>query len=430
MLSDPLVEAACEGPVVGGMLDDDFYTYSMGQPIVLHYGNVEVDYRLTNRNTDVPLAEELDVDELTATLETLEDDRFKRTELHYVLGTDEYGDRMFGPAYMDHLRTLQRPTFGLEETPEGQLDLRFMGLWSKGIHWEVPGLASINGLRTRKSLRGMSRLERDVVIAEGKKRLWEKILEIKKHPGLLVCDFGTRRRAFRAWQHYVDQVMAEVLKGQFLGTSNVESAMLHDLLPMGTNGHQKPMIIAALTGAAEDPDKALLASQQEMLNIWWATYGEGLSIGLTDTFGSKAFFRDFLRKQLEQWKGFRHDSGDPIAYGEMLIALYESFGIDPRGKMLIFSDGLDLPTILKLFYHFRGRIKVSFGWGTNLTNDLGLPTRSLVIKPWYARYVGGTWYSTVKLSDNIAKAIGDPEEIERYKRVFGYEETYNVLQTV
>ncbi len=425
-----LLDEILEGPLYGGMLDDDFYTFTMGRVIYAEFPDVEVRYGLTNRTADVRLADEIDIDDLGDELDQLKAQRFKRSELHYVKGTDEYGERMFSPSYVDHLRDLQRPSYHLGVV-DRQFDLTFGGNWGRGMHWEVPALSLINGMRSRNALRKMSRMEREATIALGVTRLNEKIRLLREQPELMFCDFGTRRRFHRAWQRYIDQRLAEELPDQFLGTSNVEAAMDFSLLPMGTNAHQLLMVLAALCMAAEQPDAALAQVQTQLLDLWWKHFGEGLSIALTDTFGTDAFLRDFTEQMARDWKGTRQDSGDPKEYCEKMIAFYQKLRIDPRSKMVIFSDGLNLRVMCDLFLTFLGRIKVSFGWGTNLTNDMGIPTCSVVIKPWFARTgPEGLWHPTGKLTDNISKAIGDPAFLERLKRVFNYDVDYFQTQTV
>jgi nicotinate phosphoribosyltransferase len=188
--------------------------------------------------------------------------------------------------------------------------------------------------------------------------------------------------------------------------------MQYGLLPIGTLAHEMYMVMAGLMA---DRDDSLRASHNRVLQEWWEEYGWGLSIALTDTYGSAFFFRDMTAAQAHAWKGLRQDSGDPMAFGEHALAFYEQHGVDPRNKLLVFSDGLDLGTILKLADHFAGRIQVTFGWGTNLTNDLGFEALSLVIK-----VVEANGQRTVKLSDNLAKATGEAQDVARYKRVFGH----------
>jgi nicotinate phosphoribosyltransferase len=162
-------------------------------------------------------------------------------------------------------------------------------------------------------------------------------------------------------------------------------------------------------------DDTIRASHNRVLREWWEEYGVGLSIALTDNYGTDFFFRDMTAEQARVWKGLRQDSGDPMAFGEKAIAFYERHGIDPREKLIVFSDGLDLGTIVKLADHFAGRIRVSFGWGTNLTNDVGFEALSLVIK-----VIEAHGHPTVKLSDNLAKATGEAPDIEHFKRIFGH----------
>jgi nicotinate phosphoribosyltransferase len=252
-----------------------------------------------------------------------------------------------------------------------------------------------------------------VLFAEGKKRLSEKIALLRKNPQIIFSEFGTRRRFSRDWQDYVVAALAEELPPeQFRGTSNTYLAQKYGLLPMGTNAHELQMVIA---GLMQGSDKLLLESQPRMLQAWWRQYGEPLAIFLPDTFGTESFLRLVSPEMLDTWKGFRQDSGDPIVEGEMWIKAYEANGIDPRGKMMIASDGLDIEAMLKIEQYFHGRLQVSFGWGTNLTNDLGLKTLSMVIKAQTANGVG-----LVKLSNNPAKATGHPDAIARYMHAFGY----------
>jgi nicotinate phosphoribosyltransferase len=197
-----------------------------------------------------------------------------------------------------------------------------------------------------------------------------------------------------------------------MGTSNVYFARKYSLAPIGTMAHEMFMV---MSGVMHGTDETIYASHNRVLQDWWDYYGFDLSIALTDTYGSDFFFRDLSLEQARNWKGLRQDSGDPVAFGEKAIRFYESRGIDPREKLIVFSDGLDIESIYQLTEHFAGRIKIAFGWGTNLTNDLGFGALSLVVK-----VVESCGHGTVKLSDNLAKAIGTPEDIERFKRVFGY----------
>jgi nicotinate phosphoribosyltransferase len=261
-----------------------------------------------------------------------------------------------------------------------------------------------------------SRVSQDAVYAHGVTVLLKKIKALTAfylaRNELTFCDFGTRRRFSREWQDYVVGVLVEDMpKGQFLGTSNTYLAQKYNLLPMGTSAHEMFMVMA---GIMHDSDHEIRASHNQVLREWWTRYGMGLSIALTDTYGTDFFFRDMSEEQARNWKGLRQDSGDPIAFGHSALAFYKNRKIDPKEKILIFSDGLEVPRMMHIAEHFFGKIKTSFGWGTNLTNDLGMLPLSLVIKVVEANGNG-----TVKISDNPAKATGKPEDIERFKRIFG-----------
>ncbi|HXV60925.1 MAG TPA: nicotinate phosphoribosyltransferase [Vicinamibacteria bacterium] len=399
-------------PVVQSLLDVDFYKFTMGQLVFLRYRDVPVTYSLTNRTRRVRLAEIVDRAELREELDHVRSLRFNNSELHYLRGTNEYGDRMFAEDYLEFLRDFKLPEYELEVV-DGSFRLRFRGRWSETIYWETIGLAIVNELYYRNLMKDMSRFEKDLVDARGKLRLSRKIEVLREHPEVKFVDFGTRRRFSRSWQHYVDRTLAEEMPAQFLGTSSTESAMLHGLVPMGTSAHELYMV---MSGIMHESDDRIHDSHNRVLEDWWDLYGWGLSIALTDTYGADFFFRDMTEAQARAWKGLRHDSGDPFEFGEKAIRFYRDIGIDPREKLLIFSDGLELETILALSQRFHGRIKLSFGWGTNLTNDLGFEPISIVVKA-----VEANGHRTVKLSDNLAKSTGTKEDIERFRRIFGHQ---------
>ena len=250
----------------------------------------------------------------------------------------------------------------------------------------------------------------------------EKIGRLREYPAITFSDFGTRRRFSGAWHDYLVGVLAEELPAQFRGTSNVHLAMKHGLLPMGTSAHELPMVVAALAFAeadkTQDPEEILAGAQQEVLQGWWNLYGAGLSIALTDTFGSPFFFRTAPEYVARDWKGTRQDSGCPSSYREQAINWYAKYGVDPLSKLTVFSDQLDVQRMVDLHLAFRGRLGHTFGIGTNLTNDVGFNPISIVIKTLKAN-----GRSTVKLRDTLAKALGNSDEVERYKKAAGYTNT-------
>lgn len=405
-------------PIITSLLDTDFYKFTMGLLVFLKYPNVPVTYAFKNRTTSISLVDIIDETELREQLEVVRTLRFSKSELHYLRGTNEYGQRMFTEEYLEFLATLQLPEFYLEKDG-GEYRLEFSGKWSEAIYWETIALSIINELyfRNKTKKAGVTKFDQETIIARAKIKLANKISNLQKYPDITITDFGTRRRYSRDWQYYIVEVLKAELGNQFLGSSNVRAAMDHGLLPMGTSAHEMYMV---MSGIMHNSDDDIRASHSQCLHDWWSLYGWGLSIALTDTYGTDFFFRDFNSVQARNWKGLRHDSGDPIIFGEKAIAFYKGHGIDPMEKLLIFSDGLDVETIIKIANHFRDKIKVSFGWGTNLTNDLFFKPLSLVVKATEANGHG-----TVKLSDNLAKAIGDSDDIERFKRIFGHTVTLN-----
>lgn len=407
--------------IIKSLLDVDFYKFTMGQLAFLKYPDIGVEYTFKCRNKLLRLADFIKYECLRDELLLAKALEFTNSELHYLRGTNEYQERMFKEPYLQFLKNLRISDFDLSYE-DGNIKLRFGGPWPVAIYWETIALSIINELYYQAQLEKMSGFERDVIFSQGKIRLDEKIKMLKTRPDISFIEFGTRRRFSREWQDYVVSVLAaELLPSQFLGTSNTYLAMKHGLVPMGTSAHE---IYMAYTGIYHGSDDEIRESHNKSLQEWRDLYGFGLSVALTDTFGTDFFFRDMTAEQARNWKGLRQDSGDPIVFGEKAIKFYENYGIDPREKLIIFSDGLDIQTIIKIADHFQSRIKVSFGWGTNLTNDLGLRPLSMVIKLTEANGNG-----TVKLSDNLAKAIGKPEDVERFKKIFGHTVTLDEATT-
>ncbi|MDO8598926.1 MAG: nicotinate phosphoribosyltransferase, partial [bacterium] len=345
--------------------------------------------------------------------------RMSRSELHYLAGTYEYGQRMFDDDYIAWLGALRLPEYDLEYLPDGNIRLEFGGDWEAALHWETIGLPILTELHFEWLLKDMTRLERDAVIAEGIRRLHEKVAFVQREvlkgrEDFTFAEFGTRRRAFGAWQRYVDEMFAENVPQQYLGTSNTLNAMLLGHLPMGTNAHQLQMVLVALASQGSDADMREVS--RCVYRDWLACFGRGLSIALPDTFGTPAGLVDLGGNGAREWKGTRQDSMDPLVDTDRKIAWYQMHDVDPRTKLNLYSDGLNFPAAIAVHDYRKGEIGKSYAIGTNATNDFPVPSAlSLVIKPMRANGIG-----CVKLSDNPAKTQGDPELVRRYKRVFQY----------
>ncbi|RKF21824.1 nicotinate phosphoribosyltransferase [Altericroceibacterium spongiae] len=411
-------------PIVRSLLDTDFYKLLMLQMIWREHADVRATFSLINRSQTVRLADIIDEEELRTQLDYARTLRFTNKELIWLAGNSFYGkQQMFKPDFMAWLADFRLPEYELRKA-DGQYELHFDGPWTHTTMWEIPALAIINELRSRASLQNKGRFALDVLYARAKAKLWEKVERLRAFPDLVISDFGTRRRHGFLWQRWCVEALKEGLGERFIGTSNVLLAMDADLEAIGTNAHELPMVEAALS----DNDAELAEAPYRVLEEWRQHYGGNLLIALPDAYGTAAFL-EHAPSWLANWTGFRPDSAPPVEAGEQIMRWWEEQGRDPKQKLLIFSDGLDVDTIERIYHHFHGRVRMSFGWGTNLTNDFrdcepdgeaGLEPISLVCKVTEAN-----GRPAVKLSDNPAKATGDPQEIARYLRIFG--ETGHVL---
>jgi nicotinate phosphoribosyltransferase len=403
-------------PIVRSLIDTDFYKLLMCQSVFRNSPDTTVTFSLINRSKSVRLAELIDEGELREQLDHIRSLRLTRGESTWLRGNTFYGKRqMFRPDFMEWFENLQLPPYHLEKR-DGQYELTFQGKWPEVMMWEIPALAVLMELRSRAVLNTMGRFELQVLYARGLAKLWEKIEGLREIAGLRLADFGTRRRHSYLWQDKAVQALIEGLGDKFVGTSNCLIAMKRDIEAIGTNAHELPMVYAALA----ENDAELARAPYQVLADWHEEHDGNLRIILPDTYGTEGFLRR-APDWLAGWTGIRIDSGDPAQGAETAIRWWQERGEDPKGKLVIFSDGLDVGKIAELQQQFHGRVKVSFGWGTLLTNDFrGLtPEDSLAPFSLVCKAVSANGRPTVKLSDNPEKAMGPDAEIARYKRVFG-----------
>jgi nicotinate phosphoribosyltransferase len=409
-------------PIVRTLLDTDFYKLLMLQMIWKLHGERQVAFQLINRTSEVRLADIVDERELVDQLDHARSLRLAKNELIWLAGNTFYGTKqIFEPAFMEWLSEFRLPEYELTRR-DGQYELRFAGAWTGTTMWEIPALAIINELRARAAMRAMSRFDLDVLYARAKAKLWSKVerLRVLAAEGpLKVSDFGTRRRHGFLWQLWCVEALQEGLGDSFIGTSNVKHAMDTGLEAIGTNAHELPMVYAALA----NDEAAMRAAPYEVLRDWARMYDGNLLVVLPDCFGTTSFL-ERAPDWVADWKGARPDSKEPIAGAEELIAWWKRRGRDGREKLIVLSDAMDIDSIEASARALRGRVNLSIGWGTNLTNDFKgcapagvdgeLRAISIVCK---VAEVDGR--PAVKLSDNPNKELGPPEEIERYRRVFG-----------
>jgi nicotinate phosphoribosyltransferase len=403
-------------PIVRSLIDTDFYKLLMCQSVFRNKPDTRVVFSLINRSKDVPLAKLIDEGELREQLDHIRSLSLSRGESTWLRGNTFYGKRqMFRSDFMEWFENLRLPPYQLDRKGD-QYELTFEGSWPEVMLWEIPALAVLMELRGRSVLNRMGKFELQVLYARAMTRVWEKIETMRTISGLSIADFGTRRRHSYLWQDWCVQAMQEGLGNAFTGTSNCKIAMTRELEAIGTNAHELPMVYAALA----ETDAELAQAPYDVLSDWHEEHDGNLRIILPDTFGTKGFLEK-APDWLAGWTGIRIDSGDPATQAENAIAWWLERGEDPKKKRIIFSDGLDVAKIQELHSRFNGRVNVSFGWGTLLTNDFRrlVPDDSLAPFSLVCKAIAANGKPTVKLSDNPNKAMGPEVEIERYKRVFG-----------
>ncbi len=403
-------------PIVRSLIDTDFYKLLMCQSIFRNKAETQVTFSLINRTTRIRLADLIDEGELREQLDHIRSLRLSRGESTFLRGNTFYGKRqMFRPDFMEWFENFRFPAYHLEKR-DGQYELTFEGRWHEVMLWEIPALAVLMEMRSRAVLNGMGRFELQVLYARAMTKLWEKVERLRGDPSLRIADFGTRRRHSFLWQDWGVQAMIEGLGDSFVGTSNCLIAMRRDIEAIGTNAHELPMVYSALA----DSDAELHAAPYKVLADWHEEHDGNLRIILPDTYGTRHFLEN-APDWLAGWTGIRIDSGDPAEGAEIAIDWWRRRGEDPASKLVIFSDGLDVEKMLELQARFKGRVRVSFGWGTLLTNDFRGLVEGDALAPFslVCKAVAANGRPTVKLSDNPNKAMGPAEEVARYKRVFG-----------
>ena len=433
-------------PVIRSLLDTDFYKLLMLQFIWKRYPKIRVSFSLFNRTSSVRLADMFATKEIVEQLEHVRKLQFRKSELVWLAGNTFYGHRgIFERAFLEWLEQDFKLSDYVLSVVDGQFHLSFEGHWPETTMWELYALSIFDELRTRASMKKLSEFYLDILYARAKTKLWSKIERLRGVPSLSVADFGTRRRHTFLWQEYVVKAMASNLGNGFIGTSNAFLAHKHDLEAIGTNAHEIPMVLAALA----NDDQALKASQYHVLDLWQRTYDGALRIMLPDTFGTTQFLEG-APDWTADWTGQRMDSKNPYVAGDEYIEWLKGRGRDPKDKLVIASDALDIDEIIGLHAYFGGmlqggttaqefrsaadfqdrqkwipgrRIRFSAGWGTLLTNDFrGCdPKGSSEFDPisLICKVSGVEGRPAVKLSDNYAKALGPTSEVERYRRVFG-----------
>ena len=355
--------------IITSLLETDMYKFSMGQAIYHQFPSYKTTWTFRCRNTDVKFTDEM-IEEIKDQIRAYCDLRFTEEELQYL---DDI--KWIKGSYVDFLR-LWKPRyedFDISTDAECGLSIETRGTWLNTSMYEIPTLAIVNEVYFRMAY------DYDDLIKSFEERLKEKIgwLESGKYCLSSFSEFGMRRRLSAHAQEMAVQALAKANLGasHFVGTSNVYLAMKYNLTPVGTMAHEWIMCVGQ-----GDHKHNPAYSNWYALRAWVEEYGVLNGTALTDAITTDCFLRDFQLTYSTLFSGVRHDSGDPIEWGEKMIAHYKSLGIDARTKTLLFSDSLNFKKADAIYRHFNGRAKVAFGIGTYIANDTHVPALNIVMK--------------------------------------------------
>ena len=386
-------------PIIISLLDTDLYKFNMNQVMFHKHTNLNGKYIFKCRNQGVEFTPEM-VEEIRAQIDHLCTLRFSDEELNYLNSL-----RFIKSDYVEFLRLWHpiRKYVTCHSNPDGTLFLEVEGPLFSVMQFEIYLLEIVNEVYFRMSYDYL------YLVESANERLKNKIegLENGKYT-FKFAEFGCRRRLSREWQDYAVKRLLE--SKQCVGTSNVYLAMKYGCTPIGTYAHEYVQMYQGVPGVT------LAYTNKIAMEEWFEEYQGDNGTALTDTLGTDLFLHDFNKLQATCYTGVRHDSGDPIEWGEKIIAHYKKLGIDPKTKTLLFSDSLDFDRAQEIFDYFKDKINVSFGIGTFLSNDTNEDALNIVIK---LQYVNG--HPVAKLSDVPGKAMcQEPQYVEYLKNAVAY----------
>lgn len=386
-----------EYTVFHSILDNDFYKFTMQCAVVKLFPNTKGKYKFINRGKHkFPVGFDK---ALKCAIEAMSNLKLTKQEKQFLKNTCPY----LPPTYVDFLEGYRYDPEEVEIKQEGSdLEVYVSGYWYRTILWEVPILSLISELYYR--LTGLERCS-DEEIA---KTTLEKV-KLYNTLGVKFAEFGTRRRHSLAVHEIVTKSLSDYNGNSFIGSSNVYLAMKNKVKPIGTHAHEWFMFHAAEYG--------FKMANTLSLEHWVDVFRGDLGVALSDTYTTDVFLKQFDTKFAKLFDGVRHDSGDPIEFAQKTIAHYESLGINPLYKYIIFSDGLNSEKVACITKACKGKIGISFGIGTNLTNDVGLKPMNIVMKLTDVLTSDNDWVSTVKLSDEPNKHTGDKTTIQLAKNI-------------
>ena len=381
-------------PIITSLLEQDMYKYSMGQAIYHQFSDYKTTWSFKCRNNDVKFTGKM-VEEIREQIKHFCTLRYTEEELSYLDNI-----KWIKGSYVDFLRLWQPRYEDFTITNDGDrgLSIEAAGTWLNTSMYEIPTLAIVNEVYFKMQYAE----DYNAIEVSAACKLVEKIRDLENNKYTFkFAEFGCRRRLSREWQEYVVKSLLQT--GKCVGTSNVYLAMKYGCKPIGTYAHEYVQMYQGV------PNVPLAYTNKIAMEEWFDEFQGDNGTALTDTLGTDLFLMDFNKLQATCYTGVRHDSGDPIVWGEKIIAHYQKLGIDPKTKTLLFSDGLDFDKAQTIYDHFKDRINVSFGIGTYLSNDTYIKPLNIVIK---LQYVNG--HPVAKLSDVPTKAMCQDRDYLEY----------------
>ena len=395
-------------PIITSLLETDLYKFSMGQAIYHQFPDYMTTWTFKCRNQDVKFTLEM-VDEIREQIKAYCNLRFKEDELEYL-------DKIpwFKGSYINFLRLWQPRFEDFEITTDAEcgLSIETKGTWLNTSMYEIPTLAIVNEVYFRMAYNYIDLIESFKEKLDAK---YDKLYNNILYTGTF-SEFGLRRRLSAEAQEMAIEKLSHLndnakCSSRFIGTSNVYLAKKFGVLPVGTMAHEWIMCV----GQGDHKHNPAYSNYYAM-RAWVKEYETRNGTALTDAIGTKTFLRDFNLTYATLFSGVRHDSGDPIEWGESIIAHYEELGIDPKTKTLLFSDSLDFEKADKIFRHFNGRARVAFGIGTYIANDTCVPALNIVMKTTKCNGM-----DVAKISDTPGKGMcKNPEYVEYLQRAIDW----------
>ena len=398
--------------IFNSVLENDLYKYKMGDVIFRKFNDYMTRWTFKCRNKDVKFTPEM-IAEIRRQVDHYCTLRFAKDELVWL------GKNLpwLSKGYLNHLVDWAPKRYEIlinEGNIQGYNDcglaIEAYGTWLNTSMYEIAILAIVSEVYYAFKY-GIG--AKDI---EFQKRTIEKFgkLNVEYDIGAF-AEFGLRRRLNSVMQDWLIKYCVEQKVPGFVGTSNVFLARKYGCKCVGTMAHEMGM--AMMSDLQYNPAYI----NKRIMEVWTECFGVKNGTVLTDVVGRDAFLADFDERFATLFSGVRHDSGNPLEWGDAIIKHYEKLGIDPKTKMLLFSDALDFEKATKIKKYFDGRCKVSFGIGTYLAGIQDKTPLNIVMKVTEANRI-----PVCKLTDNPEKAMGkDKNFIDFVRRSIDWRITHN-----